>query len=236
MRFIDSHCHIHFKRIVTILPTLLNESVSKGITHYVVNSTSPADFDLVSKLCEDYTYVTPCYGIHPHYIEALSIEDSLSQLYKQCNNLNKSYCIGEIGMDKTVISNIPFDIQEQVFRKQIQFALSKSVPFIVHCVHCISRVYDVLKSEILTPSPFLMHGYSGSADYVNRFVVLGGYFSISNYFLNLSPKRRKGMEDTIRKIPLDRILFESDAPDMVVLSVIVDIDLQRQHSYYSVKR
>ena len=60
-----------------------------------------------------------------------------------------------------------------------------------------------------------MHGYSGSPDYVAKFATLGAYFSISGYFLNLSPKRREGMNESIRKMPIHRILFESDAPDMV---------------------
>ena len=61
-----------------------------------------------------------------------------------------------------------------------------------------------------------MHGYAGPPDYVSKFADLGAYFSISGYLFNLSLNRQKAMHDVIRKIPLDRILFESDAPDMVV--------------------
>ena len=98
-----------------------------------------------------------------------------------------------------------------------EIAVSLSIPFAVHCVRCVQDVYSVLEEEGPFACPFLMHGYSGSPDYVSKLVALGAYFSISGYFLNVSPKRRKAMDDTIRKIPLDRLLFESDAPDMVMV-------------------
>ena len=63
-----------------------------------------------------------------------------------------------------------------------------------------------------------MHGYAGPPDYVSKFAELGAYFSISGYFFNLSLNRQKAMHDVIKKIPQDRLLFESDAPDMVVKS------------------
>ena len=78
-------------------------------------------------------------------------------------------------------------------------------------------ITSILKEEGPFSSSFLMHGYAGPPDYVQKLVDLGAYFSVSGYLFNLSPKRRKAMEDTIRKFPLDRILLESDAPDMVGL-------------------
>ena len=221
MPFIDAHCHCHVDRIQLLIPTIINEALAKGMTHLVVNSTSPQDFDKVLKLKEKYNMVIPSFGIHPWYIDKSSIEASLQQLYSFCNSLDCFYCIGEIGMDKVRQKTCPMDIQEMVFRKQIQFAVSKSLPFCVHCVKCVGIVYEVLKSELPDQYPFLMHGYSGSADYVLKLSQLGGYFSISNYFLNLSPKRRCEMETTIRKIPLDRLLFESDAPDMVFWFMLI---------------
>lgn len=217
MNFVDSHCHLHFERIAKLLPKILNESTSHGVSHFVVNSTSPKDFDLVLNLCNKHSNITPCFGIHPYYIDSHSIDDSLNSLYRICNEMKRSYCIGEIGMDKSRIKECPMDLQEYVFRKQIQFAVSKSAVFCVHCVKCVGLVYDVLKSELSSPYPFLMHGFSGSADYVDKFVKLGSYFSISNYLFNLSPNRRRAIEETIKKIPLDRLLFESDAPDMVLI-------------------
>ena len=47
------------------------------------------------------------------------------------------------------------------------------------------------------------------------------YFSVSGYYYQLSPNRQKAMEDTIRKIPQDRLLFESDAPDMAAIPEVL---------------
>ena len=120
-------------------------------------------------------------------------------------------------MDTSIVSRVPLSLQERCFRQQVHLASSLSIPFSVHCVRCVPAVYSVLKEEGPFPSSFLMHGYAGPPDYVQKLADLGAYFSVSGYLFNLSPKRRKAMEDTIRKYPLDRILLESDAPDMVGL-------------------
>lgn len=214
MQFVDAHCHLHFARVARVARPLLQNAKEKGITHFAVNATSPNDFALVCSLAQSDDSVIPFYGVHPYYIQEGTWEHDYAQLVSMKEKLRY---IGEIGMDKTIASRIPMAFQASCFRKQVQLAVSLSIPFAVHCVRCVQDVYSVLEEEGPFACPFLMHGYSGSPDYVSKLVALGAYFSISGYFLNVSPKRRKAMDDTIRKIPLDRLLFESDAPDMVMV-------------------
>ena len=54
MQFVDAHCHLQFERIVSLTSTILKESISKGITHFVVNATSPEDFNQVIQIQNQY--------------------------------------------------------------------------------------------------------------------------------------------------------------------------------------
>lgn len=215
MQFIDAHCHLHFKRMEKVAARVVEEARKCGVTHFVVNGTSTKDMADVLCMAQQRTDVTPCFGIHPFYIEAQTVEQDMERLFSFLKLQQKPYCIGEIGMDKTIADTVPIALQEEVFRKQVEYASQHSIPFVVHCVRCVQRVYDVLKELSPFPTPFLMHGYSGPPDYVGKFTALGAFFSVSGYLLNLSPRRREGMNDAIRKIPVERLLFESDSPDMV---------------------
>ena len=121
-------------------------------------------------------------------------------------------------MDKSISKRVPMDKQAELFEKQVCLAKELNVPFAVHCVKCVHSVFEVLARHGPFSRGFLMHGYAGPPDYVSKFAELGAYFSISGYLFNLSLNRQKAMHDVIKKIPQDRLLFESDAPDMVVKS------------------
>ena len=217
MQFVDAHCHLHFQRMEKVVAKVVEEARKCGVKHFVVNATSTKDLGDVLYMTQQRNDVTPCFGIHPFNIEPQTVDQDIEHLFSFLKLQQKPYCIGEIGMDKTITDRVPIALQEDVFRKQVEYASLHSVPFIVHCVHCVQRVYDVLKELSPFPTPFLMHGYSGPPDYVHKFEELGAFFSISGYFLNLSLKRREGMNHSIRKMDLERILFESDSPDMVLL-------------------
>lgn len=212
MQFVDAHCHLHFPRIANVVNTLIQSAKEQGVRYFAVNATSPEDFGLVDAIADSNPEVIPFYGIHPYYLSEETWEAAFEELEKRKDALRY---IGEIGMDKSIVSRVPFSLQERCFKQQVHLASLLSIPFAVHCVKCVPAVYSILKEEGPFSSSFLMHGYAGPPDYVQKLADLGAYFSISGYLFNLSPKRRKAMEDTIRKYPLDRILLESDAPDMV---------------------
>jgi TatD DNase family protein len=70
---------------------------------------------------------------------------------------------------------------------------------------------EALQKEELPQCGFLMHSYGGSAEMVKEFADLGGYFSLSGYFAHDRKNRQK---EVFRWVPMDRLLLETDAPDM----------------------
>jgi TatD DNase family protein len=72
------------------------------------------------------------------------------------------------------------------------------------------------------PCGFLLHSYGGPGEMAKRFVELGGYFSISGYFAH---ERKERQREVFRAIPLERILVETDAPDMMPPEKLREFDL-----------
>lgn len=215
MSFIDIHCHLHFQRIAGCVESVLINAKKAGIRHFVINSTGEGDWEKVNALARCHEEIVPCYGIHPYQI---TDECSIARLKEFCSCQTGPYWIGEIGMDKSISKRVSMDKQAEFFEKQVCLAKELNVPFAVHCVKCVNSIFEILARHGPFAKGFLMHGYSGSPDYISKFTELGAYFSISGYFFNLALNRQKAMQDVIRKIPQDRLLFESDAPDMVVKS------------------
>src|SRR5690606_31434693 len=82
----------------------------------------------------------------------------------------------------------------------------------IHCLKAWGRLDELLRSERLPACGFLLHSYGGPKEMVNGFLDLGAYFSISGHFAH---ERKARQREVFRAIPLDRILVETDAPDML---------------------
>ena len=218
MRFIDIHCHLHFPRISKSVDSIIQQAHESGIERFVVNATREEDWKLVEVLASKYPSIIPSYGIHPY---AVDDEKKLDALKRFCLSTHTPYAIGYILMDKSISRQVSIQLQRHFFEEQVKFAKEHNVFFTVHCVKCTAAVYEVLSTLGPFPKGFIMHGYSGPSDFVMKFAELGAYFSVSGYYYQLSPNRQKAMEDTIRKIPQDRLLFESDAPDMAAIPEVL---------------
>jgi TatD DNase family protein len=81
----------------------------------------------------------------------------------------------------------------------------------IHCLRAFGLLEEVLRSMKLPRRGFLLHSYGGPAEMVPGFMRLGGYFSVSPYFTH---PRKAAQLATFAKIPLERLLAETDAPDM----------------------
>jgi TatD DNase family protein len=73
-----------------------------------------------------------------------------------------------------------------------------------------------------------MHSFGGSIETARRLISLGAYFSFSGHFLHL---RKSAMLDVFRQLPHDRLLLETDAPDMLPSEEIITHPLPGNHNH-----
>lgn len=119
--------------------------------------------------------------------------------------------VGEIGLDKgSHGKNIEFLEQVEVFQQQLELAKELERPVSIHCVRAFGDLLEILQSTGPFPEGVILHSYLGSAEMVSGFAKLGSYFSFSGFLMSMKSQKAKKM---LKSVPIDRILFESDAPD-----------------------
>lgn len=206
--WIDSHNHLQDSRLEN-KPGILLAMKNAGVSQCVVNATGQADWEDVSELATQHPdFILPAYGIHPWQAHT-AIDGWEGDLQTLLRNQPKA-TIGECGLDLWI--NEP-DIQTQIpiFEAQLEIAREMDRTITIHCLKAWDVLFEVFKRQP-PPLRFLMHSFGGSIEIARRLIPLGAYFSFSGYFLQ--PRKAKVIE-VFRHLPLDRILLETDAPDML---------------------
>ena len=160
-------------------------------------AASPDEWESISEI--DDSRVRKFYGTHPWYLEKYSL-DSLKDLLETDPSAN----VGEIGLDS---KHGPLDIQVRPFEEQL--ILSKKYDRIanIHMIGCESEMLKILRKH---KTAAIIHSFSGPESYIGPLAECGCYFSISPRILNKSADKVKAL---ILKIPEERLLIETDAPN-----------------------
>ena len=208
MRYFDAHLHLQDDRLTPHRETIVSSMDTHGITECIVNGTCPADWPEVTKLGK-HNRIRPAFGLHPWKVS--EAPDDWFETLQTFLNSERGALIGEIGLDKW-IRDSRFDQQIIAFEKQLKLAAALDLPPSIHCLKAWGPMLSSLeKLHHLLPG-FLLHSYSGPVEMVDNFVEMGAYFSISGYYVR--PGKVAKLEPW-KRIPLDRVLVETDAPDML---------------------
>lgn len=206
----DAHNHLHDECLAPRLRELLKELRLANVGACVVNGTREQDWPAVQKLSRR-DWVVPAYGLHPWYAKDRSASwfDTLRRYVD--NDLGEYVTIGEIGLDRWMENHDLAD-QEKVFIPQLELAAERNVAASIHCLKAWGHLEQILRAHKRPARGFLLHSYGGPAEMVPSFLKLGAYFSISGYFAH---ERKAAQREVFKQIPIDRLLVETDAPDML---------------------
>ncbi len=207
--FFDAHNHLQDRRFAGQRPAIIAAMKSAGITKCVVNGTEPSDWSRVADLAGQHPdLVLPSFGLHPWKVQQRPEDWLEQQRYFLLQFPNSG--VGECGLDRWIKDH---DIEDQrsVFRAQLQLAAELDRPCTIHCLKAWGPLLDELRACEELPR-FLLHSFGGSIETANALVSVGAYFSFSGYFLH---PRKENVVEVFRQIPPERILLETDAPDML---------------------
>lgn len=208
----DSHCHyddIAFDEDrFDLLDRLLigeNAPVDKMLHASVDEESALFGIEFAQKYAGAYTSI----GFHPENLESLPDDymDRLEELYKKASQTEKLAAVGEIGLDYHY-DGFDKDLQIKVFRNQIEFALKKSLPIIVHCRDAVGDCMDILHEY--APEG-VMHCFSGSPETAAELIDMGMYIGFTGA---LAFKNAKKSKKVLEGLPLDKFLLETDCPYM----------------------
>ena len=212
MQLIDTHCHLDFDRYDEDRAEVIQAAHDAGVTRIINPGTEFASSEAALKLAEQYDGVYAAVGVHPNSTVGWSPEMLAS--IESLTGHPKIVAIGEIGLDY-YWDKAPKDIQHIAFKEQLALAARLELPVIIHNREASNDVMAVLRDWVkdlpasLQARPGVLHSFSASLNIAEEALKLGFYLGFTG---PITFKKADDLRAVATKIPLDRILVETDGP------------------------
>ncbi len=205
---IDSHCHLDMDSLESNLKDVIKNAHKVNVKYLLTICTDDKSFKKILNILNNYNKVFGTYGIHPHEAKnysSLKVEDIKKNVLKT----EKIIGIGESGLD-FYYQNTDKNTQKKIFIKHINACQELSKTLIVHSRSAEESTFDILSSEIKNKNfKFIMHCFTGSKSFAHKLLDIGSYISASGI---ITFKKSNDLRETIKSVPLDRLLVETDSP------------------------
>src|SRR5665647_1255193 len=169
-------------------------------THRVKND---GEIQILNLFAQDLSLAIPDFlfsvGLHPWHIDKVNPEECFEAI-ERASVLENMLAVGECGLDRSISTD--FALQEHCFKKQIQIAVNKNKPLIIHCIRAYSDL-EKLKKETKSDIPWIIHGYQGNMETTQSLIRHGFYFSVGESLL-----KNDSSQKVLQLIPLERLFLE----------------------------
>ena len=203
----DTHAHMDDRRFDADREEVLQGLSEKGVALVMNPGCSLESSRNAIALAEKYPFVYAAVGSHPDVADEVN-EAMLDEYRKLCKLHPKVKAIGEIGIDYHY-EDIPRDLQLKAFRMQMELAREVKLPVIVHEREAHEDGMAIVREFSDVTGVF--HCYSGSAEMAAQLVDKGWYIGFTGV---ITFKNARKAIETIERIPLERIVLETDCPYM----------------------
>ena len=208
--FVDSHCHLDFPEFRERLPEVLANMKSSQVSHALCVSVDIPDFPRVLKLAQENANLYASVGVHPDYED--TPEPTVEFLVDTASKHAKIIAIGETGLDYYRMGDRSYESMEwqrDRFRVHIHAAIESNKPLIIHTRSASVDTIKIMKEEGADRVGGVMHCFTESYDVAKQAMDLGFYISFSGI---VTFKSATQLQETCKKIPLERLLIETDSP------------------------
>jgi TatD DNase family protein len=202
---IDSHCHLNFSGLSENIDAILTNMRDNQVSHALCVSVDLLSFPQVLELAELHDNLYASIGVHPDY--ELEIEPTHAELVSLSNHA-KVVAIGETGLDYYRLTG-DMDWQRERFRTHIRAARECRKPLIIHTRSAAADTLRIMDEENAGTIGGVMHCFTENIDVAQAAIDLGFHISFSGI---LTFKSATLIKEVARRIPLDKILIETDSP------------------------
>lgn len=227
---IDTHCHIQFKAYNEDRDAVVARCKEKGMILNLVG-TQMATSKLAVQMAEQYDWMYASVGLHPIQEYKVKVKEESTEfmscgeefddaVYEELAQHPKVIAMGETGLDRF---HVPKDRtteeimekQKQTFLQHYLIAKKYDLPLVIHVRDAHNDMRAVLET-LETPVRGTVHCFTGNWEqaqfYLSKGLNLGFTGVITFPAKKTDPKAQEQLNEVIEKIPLDKIVVETDSP------------------------
>ncbi len=202
----DTHVHLNDDQFNDDLEEVIERARRNGVGRVVVGGVDEKTIKRAIELIDMYDFMYAAIGWHP--VDAIDLTDDHLDWIQELTAHPKVVAIGEIGLDYHWDKS-PKDVQQAVFRRQIQLAKKLDLPIIIHNREATEDVVKILEEEGAEEVGGIMHCFSGSPETAKRCLDMNFYISLGG---PVTFKNAVKPKEVAKEVPLDRLLIETDCP------------------------
>jgi TatD DNase family protein len=213
MEFIDSHAHLDVPQYDADRDQVIARAREAGVELFLEicgSEVAKGSLDAGLKLAAEHPFIYAAVGVHPH--EASLYDQTLERKLLDMSQEPKVIGWGEIGLDY-YYDHSPRDVQRGVFSRQLELALARRLPVIVHTRDAEDDTIAMLSENWATPGGSeiggIIHCFTGTQELADAALEMGFHISFSGV---ISFKKADQLRQVARSVPMERLLIETDCP------------------------
>ena len=206
MEIIDTHTHLYLDQFDDDFDEMIQRSFQCGIKKFIFPSISSKYnqrmIETIKRYPENFFLMA---GLHPVYVKD-DYENELKIVKENLKNF-KCVAVGEIGIDKHW--DLSFLEQQKIaFQSQIEIALKRDLPVVIHCRNAFDDIYDILVKNKSDKLRGILHCFTGSLDDAKKIIDLNFKIGIGG----VVTFKNGGIDKFLDRIHISNIVLETDSP------------------------
>ena len=208
------------------LEDVSNRSKREDVRHVVVTGTNIRESHNAIALAVKYEpYLSATVGVHPH--DADAVEPGWLNTLEGLTSSPHVVAVGEMGLD-FYRDYSTRDAQRRVFEAQLELAARVELPVFIHDRDTDGEVLALLRRY--APAKCVMHCFTGNSDELDGFIHEDFYIGVTGWICD--ERRGEELRRIVDRIPLNRLLVETDAPYLIPRTMSKELSTRRNEPAY----
>ncbi len=206
MELVDTHCHLQFDSYVGRLDEIITAAGSAGVERLVCVGTGLRDSVQAIDIAQKYENVWASVGVHPHEAAAFTNDKNSTKTLRQLIGKPKVVAVGEIGLDYYKDYS-PRSAQIETLKQQLECGIPSGLPFIFHVREAFDEFWPIFDSYPNIKG--VIHSFSSNPKTLDDALSRGLHIALNGIMTFTHDKQQL---EAAKKVPLNRLLLETDAP------------------------
>ncbi|MBO5865194.1 MAG: TatD family hydrolase [Bacteroidaceae bacterium] len=208
IEFVDTHTHIFTTEFDGDRADAVQRALDAGVGTLCLPAINEGSLAALMALCDTYPGVChPMIGLHPTELDE-EYNAVLDRMYELLKKDNRFIAIGEVGLD-FYWDDTKEKEQNEVFRRQIEWALETKLPLVIHSRSAFDELYAIMDEYRGRGLSGVFHCFSGTAEEAQKLLSFDGFYlgigGVVTY-------KKSTLPDVLKSVPLERVVLETDSP------------------------